>query len=199
MDMSTVKNLALLAFMCGAAYAVYRNRKKILGAFIGKRTDVQKRKSVSANKTMQDVCNAFMVYANNFQGLYEPLYKASQGTLSQERKSNVLKEWDIRMGNISLIPIGLKSWWTTIVANLDSLSDKELQKQAAQVMEMIKACGIIRDNQKKLTAKSDTSLYYQNSEGKTWSIGQELLVESPCWYVRSTPVRVIEKGYCEII
>lgn len=199
MDMNAFKNLAIVAILCGTAFVLYRNREKLLVVFSGKRMDVsKKRRTPSLSNAMQEVCKAFLGYADNFQGLYEPLYKAARGTISQERKSNVLTEWNIRMNNISQPPIGLKSWWGTIVADWATLSDHQLQERAAQILEMIKACGIVRDDRNMLTAKSDTTLYYQNSEGKTWSVGQELVVESPCWYVQSNPVRIIEKGYCEI-
>lgn len=198
--MSTLKNLALLAVVCGSAYVLYRNRKTLLQLFTNRRADVNPKKDNQIiSKAMQEVCQAFIVYADNFQGLYEPLYKASQGVISQERKYNLLTEWNIRMNNIMQIPIGLKSWWTTIVANLETLSDEELQKRATLVWEMIKSSGIIRDNRKELTAEDDTSMYYQNAEGKIWEVGQKLHIDSPCWYIQSTTVRVVEKGYCDII
>ena len=64
---------------------------------------------------------------------------------------------------------------------------------------MIKKCGIIRDDRKELIVREDTSMYYQQSNGVPLNIGKQIRVESPCWYLPTTPVRVLEKGYCEIV
>jgi len=62
-----------------------------------------------------------------------------------------------------------------------------------------KTDGIIRDDRKELIVREDTSMYYQQSNGVPLNIGKQIRVESPCWYLPTTPVRVLEKGYCEIV
>ncbi len=148
---------------------------------------------------MTEVCKAFLMYANDFQGVYEPMYQASVGAISFERMRNVLKEWNIRMGNIGQPPICLKSWWLTMVADCDTLTAKELQARCQQVIQMILASGIIRDDQTEIMAKTETGMYYQKSNNISIESGQKLRIESPCWYLPSNPVRIVEKGYCEII
>lgn len=196
--MSILKNLAFVAFICGSIYVLYLNRDSIIQTLRNKHTNMTKKRSKPLSNAMMEVCQAFIAYADYFEGLYEPLFLASQGIISRERKYNLLAEWNIRMNNISQIPIVLKSWWNTIIANLDKLSDEDLQDRAILIVKMLIACEIKRDSQKELIARNDTTMFYQNTEGKTWNVGQKLLVESPCWYIRTNPARVIEKGYCTI-
>lgn len=148
--------------------------------------------------SMKEVCRYFLMYADSFQGLYETMYQVSVGSISTERMSNALIEWDVRMSSIAHIPTPLRSWWSTIIINHDHLSNLEMQKRACNLIEMIKSSGIIRDSQNEFIAQQDTNMYYQTSDGTTWSLGQKLCIDSPCWYLPSTPVRIIEKGYCEI-
>ena len=143
-----------------------------------------------------EVRKAFLLDADNFQGIYEPLYKASQGIVSVERKRNVLREWDLRMRGVNR---PLKDWWTTVAVGLDTLTDDELKRRAQQVVAMLGQCGVVRDGRTELVAEADTSMYYQNVDGKVWSVGQRLRVESPCWYINCQPVRILEKGCCEIL
>ena len=197
MDMSTVRNVAILAFLLGSAYLAYMNRDRLLRFLISKQEKKPKRKE-KPRDAMKEVCETFLLYADNFQGLFEPMYKVSIGTISMERMRNVLKEWDIRMGGIVQAPICLRSWWATVITNIDTLSMDELQNRSKLVVEMIHACGIVRDSQTELVAKENTGLYYQHADGKQLVVGQTVRVESPCWYLPVSPVRIIEKGYCEI-
>lgn len=193
------KAFALVIILCGVAYVVYHNRLKIR-KFV---RQCLKKKSqetpVLANAAMMDVCNAFIAYASNFQGVFEPMFKASQGIISKERKYNTLAEWNIRMKNINKAPACLKGWWATVVAGKETLSDEELRVRASMVMKMLITAGIVRDDRKTLEVMADTSLYYQSYDNVSWNVGQELRIESPCWYLPCSPVRILEKGYCEII
>lgn len=198
--MSTVKNVTIGAIVLGAVfYLAYINRDRIKRFIIAEQDERPNRKESQVGDAMAELGQAFLMYADNFQGLYEPIYKASIGAISQERIRNVLMEWDIRMGNISQAPICLKSWWSTVSVGMESLAREELIDRAQRIIQMIHMCGIIRDNKKELVAVDDTNMFYQNDDGVMWSIGQKLRVESPCWYIQCTPVRVIEKGYCELI
>ena len=200
MEMSTVKNVTIGAIVLGAVfYLAYINRDRIKRFIIAEQDERPNRKESQVGDAMAELGQAFLMYADNFQGLYEPIYKASIGAISQERIRNVLMEWDIRMGNISQAPICLKSWWSTVSVGMESLAREELIDRAQRIIQMIHMCGIIRDNKKELVAVDDTNMFYQNDDGVMWSIGQKLRVESPCWYIQCTPVRVIEKGYCELI
>lgn len=199
METSTIKNILSAAVILGGACLVYVNRKKLYRLFTSHNT---KEKAIHTNDkvdTMSDVYKSFIMYADTFQGLYEPMFKASIGKISQERIKNVLTEWNIRMTSIKNIPIGLRGWWSTVIENKDMLSYNELQARSQKVIDMIKNCGIIRDNQSELVAEDDTNLYYQHADGIVFKAGQKLCVESSCWYLPSTPVRIIEKGYCEIL
>lgn len=199
MEMSTVKNVAIVALLLGTAYLAYVNRKQLLRILRPQPEKKPKRRKRETGNAMTEVCKFFLMYADNFQGLLETMYKASVGTISVERKRNVLREWDIRMKNIAQIPMGLKSWWSTVIADCETSSDKKLQGRTQQVIQMIQSCGIVRDEHTEIVAQDDTCMYYENSSGNKLVAGQKLRIESPCWYLPGTPVRIIEKGYCEII
>lgn len=198
--MSTVKNAAIVAFLLLAiVYLAYVNRKWLLNLILPKKNKEPEGKAKKTWNAMTDVSESFLLYADSFQGLFGTMYKASVDAISYERKRNVLMEWDIRMGSQTQVPIGLKSWWSTVIANIDTSSDKELQDSAQSVIEMIRLSGIVRDKQTEIVAAENTGIYYQHSEGAKWNVGQKLRIESPCWYLPSNPVRIIEKGYCEIL
>lgn len=198
MDMGTVKNVAIVALVLGTAYIAYTNRKRLLNFLSGRNEKPRKREKETSN-AMKEVCQAFLMYADNFQGLFETMYKASVGSISHERTRNILREWDIRMGNITQAPIGLTSWWATVIVDDDKLTDKELQNRAQGVVQMILSCGIVRDDRTEFMAVEDTGMYYQHIDGDKWNLGQKLCVESPSWYLPSNPVRIIEKGYCKTL
>ncbi len=198
MDMSTVKNVAIVALVLGTAYIAYANRKRLLNLLSGKNKNPRKQVK-ETNNAMTEVCQAFLMYADNFQGLFETMFKASVGGISLERTRNILQEWDIRMGNIAQAPIGLRSWWATIIAGYESLTDKELQGRAQSVVRVILSSGIVRDDKTEVVAAEDIGLYYQHVDGDIWNVSQKLSIESPCWYLPSNPVRIIEKGYCKTI
>ena len=200
MEMNVIRNVAIAVAALGGVCLLYVNRKRLAGRFapFNGRESGSRQERLNGD-SMIEVCEAFLMYADGFQGLYEPLYKASMGKISLERMKNVFAEWDIRMGRIRNIPIVLRGWWTTIVANKDVLSYEELQERLQKVVQMIEGCGIVRDKQSELIAKADTNLYYQHDEDIRFEAGQKLRVESPCWYLPSNPVRIIEKGYAEIL
>lgn len=198
--MSTFFRFVIVAILIvGIAYLVYANRKRLSGILYFHREKNPKGREKNKRDAMTEVYEAFLMYADNFQGLYEPLYKASQGSISQERMKNILIEWDLRMNNIRKAPISLKSWWATIISDSENIDVNELQTRANSIVQMILSAGIIRDGRHDLVASQETSLYYLNSMGEHWEKGQILRIESPCWYLPCTPVRIIEKGYCEII
>lgn len=197
MDMSTAKNVAIVALLLGTAYLAYVNRKQLLRILRPQQEKKPKRRETG--NAMTEVCQAFLMYADNFQGLLETMYKASVGVISEERKRNVLREWDIRMKNIAQAPIGLKSWWSTVIADCETMSDKELLERAQQIIQIIQSCGIVRDDRSEIVAEEDTGIYYQHATGNKLISGQTLRIESPCWYLPCKPVRIIEKGYCEIL
>lgn len=199
MDMSTAKNVAFAVFLLGTACLIFANRKRLRSFLQPEKKKKSQRSKKKTGNAMTEVCQTFLMYAENFQGLYEPMYRASIGAISQERMMNVLAEWDIRMNNIGQDAVCLKSWWATVITNCDRLSNLELQDRSRLVVEMIQSCGIIRDDLTEMVAKKDTGMYYHLSDGDRLLVGQQLRIESPCWYLPSCPVRVIEKGYCEII
>lgn len=199
MDMSTAKNVAIVALLLGTAYLAYVNRKQLLRILRPQQEKKPKRRERETGDAMAEVGQAFLMCADNFQGLLETMYKASVGAISEERTRNVLKEWDIRMKIIAQAPIGLKSWWSTVIVDSGSLTDIELQGRAKQVVQMILSCGIVRDEQTEIVTQEDTCLYYENSDGSKLVAGQKLSIESPCWYLPGSPVRIVEKGYCEMI
>ena len=195
--MSTAKNVVIVALLLGTAYLAYVNRKQLLRILRPQQEKKPKRRETG--NAMTEVCQAFLIYADNFQGLLETMFKASVGAISEERTRNVLREWDIRMKNIAQTPIGLKSWWSTVIIDCETLTDKELQGRARQIIQMILSCGIVRDEQTEIVAQEDTCLFYENSDGSKLVTGQKLSIESPCWYLPGNPARIIEKGYCEMI
>lgn len=203
--MNIIKTLAISVIALGGACAAYFYRDRIAELITPKGDGKPQGKRPGNNRqgrpadALEEVCKAFSPYAENFEGLYEKLYKASEGLIPSERKRNVLTEWDIRMGNIGNAPACLKQWWMTVVADKDTLSDESLQDRAKRVLEMLHGCKIIRDDRKELTATGDTTRYYQCADGETWSVGQTLRVTVPCWYLPVSPTRILEKGYCEIL
>ena len=124
------------------------------------------------NVALKAVSNEFVACADSFRGIYESLYNVANTPCSREVIFNVLSEWDIRMNNIPNIPTNLKMWWKTIAINIEALGEKQLRDKAAQILEMIDAAGIIRCNN-----PEEISLSYK------------------CWYMNTTPVRIIEKIY----
>ncbi len=199
MDMSTAKNVAIVALLLGTAYLAYVNRKQLLRILRPQQEKKPKRRERVTGNAMNEVGQVFLMYVDNFQDLLETMYKASVGAISEERTRNVLREWDIRMKNIAQAPIGLKSWWSTVIVDSETLTDKERQGRAKLVVQMILSCGIVRDEQTEMVAQEDTCMYYENSDGSKLVAGQKLQIESPCWYLPGNPVRIIEKGYCEMI
>jgi hypothetical protein len=90
----------------------------------------------------------------------------------------------------------LNSWWNVVVANLDSLDEKAIQARMGMIADLLQNGGIVRDNRSELVADDETSLYYMEVDDEVWSVGDKLKVDSPCWYLPTTPPRIIEKGYC---
>lgn len=201
MEMSTIKNIVTAAVVIGGVYLVYANRKRLQNLF-GTRKNNTVNGRVGSNDIvdpMSGVYKNFILYADIFQGLYEPMFKASVGSISQERIKNVFAEWNIRMKGINNISIELRGWWSTIIDDKITLTSNELQKRAEQVVNMIENCCILRDERSELVADNNTNLYYQHVDGIMFEQGQKLRVESPCWYMPTNPVRIIEKGYCEFL
>lgn len=201
MEMSTIKNIVTAAVVIGGVYLVYANRKRLQNLF-GTRKNNTVNGRVGGNDIvdpMSGVYKNFILYADIFQGLYEPMFKASVGSISQERIKNVFAEWNIRMKGINNISIELRGWWSTIIDDKITLASNELQKRAEQVVNMIENCCILRDERSELVADNNTNLYYQHVDGIMFEQGQKLRVESPCWYMPTNPIRIIEKGYCELL
>lgn len=200
METSTIKNIFSAVCILGGIFLVYANRRRLLNLFVlPDENEAKDKQDKGDDRAMADVCKSFIMYADIFQGLYEPMYKSSVGKIQQERMNNVLAEWDIRMNSIRNIPVGLRGWWATIIANKDTLSYNELLARSQNVIRMIEKCGIIRDKQSELIAKSDTNQYYQHVDDIMFEVGLQLRIESPCWYLPGNPVRIIERGYCEIL
>lgn len=191
--------IVIVILLSGTAYLVYVNRNHLLKILQPSHKKKLKSSDRNTGNAMIEVCQDFLMYADSFQGIFETMYKASLGVISHERLCNVLKEWDIRMGNIGQAPFCLKSWWATVITDCETLSNKELQERAQLVIQMIQLCNIIRDDQIEIVAKDDTNLYYQDSSGNQFESGQKLRIESPCWYLNGNPIRIIDKGYCEIV
>ena len=117
MEMGTIRNIISAVVVIGGAYLVYANRKQLQNLFGTRKTDMVKGRAGSNDVVdpMSGAYKNFILYADIFQGLYEPMYKASVGSISQERIKNVFAEWDIRMKGIKNIPIELRGWWSTII------------------------------------------------------------------------------------
>lgn len=196
--MDTLKKLAIATGLTAIAGVAIMRRIKSKRE-LQQEQETPKEGKKKPQNAVEELGKDFLRYADNFQGLYEPMHKASAGTFSHERMRNVLMEWDIRINNIGNIPISLKSWWSTIWTGNDEISDDELQGRAQRVIQMIFSSGIVRDNRTELVVEADTERFYQHSDDLIWTEGQKLRVESPCWYIQCTPVRIIEKGYCELI
>ena len=195
--MSVLKPFITITVIAGATYVAYVYRDRIRKFILEMKDKLsQKEPEQPAPDPIQEVCKAFLPYANRFEGLYEPLVKASLATISEERAGNVLEEWRIRFSGIGpSAPSCLKSWWVS-VAGAHGLTPQE---RAGRILDMVFSCNIVRDGKKEFTAAADTILYYQEAGGKAWKEGDRLRVESPCWYVPGEPVRILEKGFCEII
>lgn len=200
MDTDTfTKTVVTTVLLGGAAYIVYRNRGTIMRLLNMNKRFHNEDSPIGNNDAMKRVGNAFLTYADNFEGIYEALYRAASGSLSKERIFNTFAEWNIRMNNIRKAPVCLKDWWAIIANDKEALTENELRGRMEQVLDMLFLSGIKRDNRQILTVTNETMIYYQSTDGGSWSLGQELQVESPCWYIPCTPVRILEKGYCEII
>jgi hypothetical protein len=197
--MKVLKIFLILVLLSGILCYVYVNRKKLIALIRSFRDEKSQLIPPIRQITASEEGKAFIFYADNFQGLYETLYKASQGVISAERMKNVLTEWDIRMGNISQAPASLSQWWSTLIAGYDSSTGEELQSRAQLIFQMIQSSGIVRDEKKEFIAADDITMYYQTLEGALLTPGQKIRVESPCWFLPGNPVRIIEKGLCEIL
>lgn len=197
--MKVIKIFLILVLLSGILCYVYVNRKKLIALIRSFRDEKSQLIPPIRQITASEEGKAFIFYADNFQGLYETLYKASQGVISAERMKNVLTEWDIRMGNISQAPASLSQWWSTLIAGYDSSTGEELQSRAQLIFQMIQSSGIVRDEKKEFIAADDITMYYQTLEGALLTPGQKIRVESPCWFLPGNPVRIIEKGLCEIL
>jgi len=197
--MKVIKIFLILVLLSGILCYVYVNRKKLIALIRSFRDEKSQLIPPIRQITASEEGKAFIFYADNFQGLYETLYKASQGVISAERMKNVLTEWDIRMGNISQAPASLSQWWSTLIAGYDSSTGEELQSRAQLIFQMIQSSGIVRDEKKEFIAADDITMYYQTLEGSLLTPGQKIRVESPCWFLPGNPVRIIEKGLCEIL
>lgn len=173
---------------------VYVGRKRI-AAFLKHKQS----KNEIADEVDIRVGQDFLACADSFEGLYEPMYNASLSSISQERMINVLREWNIRMNNNVGVTKCLTDWWSSVYSDLTGKSKDELQVIAQKVIQMIHSAGIIRDNREQFIAGSDICLFYQHVDDKSLEAGQRIRIDSPCWYIQCTPVRIIEKGYCEII
>ena len=195
--MSVLKPFITITVIAGVTYLAYVHRDEIMKFILEMKDKMSPKKPEQpAENPIQEVCKAFLPYADRFEGLYEPLVKASLSTISEERAGNVLEEWRIRFSGIGpSAPSCLKSWWVS-VAEAEGLTPQE---RAGKILDMVFSCNIVRDGKKEFTAGADTSLYYQEIDGKAWKEGDRLRVESPCWYVPGEPVRILEKGFCEII
>lgn len=205
--------MAVVIGAAGATFMVYRFKDKIKGfikELLGaepvashpvydEKSDEPKRidsdKGVAGSKASLE----FLMYADNFSGLYETMYKVSKGRLSDERMKNVLTQWSIRMDNIPNMPSDLKKWHAEsgLIQLITSRAD--MQECAQKIMWLVDKSGIKRDSSIDFKAGADISLYYQDDDDKNLSAGMEVRVCSPCWYLSSEPVRIIEKGTCTTI
>lgn len=180
--------------VCGSVYYIYVNRERIrrkLKDLCSKHNGCD-----LSDQVEMGAFSAFLPYANDFDGLYEPLYKGAKGLRNKERMLNTFNEWSLRMRKVCIASPELYSWWNSVVADLDALDEKALQARLGVVLDMLQKVGIVRDSRSELIADKVTSLYYLEVDDETWSTGEKLVVDSPCWYLPTTPPRIIEKGYC---
>ena len=198
--MSTIKNILSATVLLGGACLVYANKDKLFRRFISHKPEEDKSSQEKGGTgVLKEVCQSFIMYSDVFQGLYEPMFKASLGRLSFERMRNVLTEWDIRVKSIGNAPVSLCEWWATVVADIDVLPNKEMQARAVMTMQMIDNCGIVRDNKTDFVADDETCRYYQHVDGLIFkrdkNSGLNLLVGS-CQLNRFASLKkVIVKSY----
>ena len=147
---------------------------------------------------MQKAIDAFLPFANNFDGVYEPLFRGAHGRLRRERMLNTINQWKIRMQKPVGTSTDLNAWWKTVVENVDCLHDEALQQRMKDILEFIEQAGIVRDNHDVFIATEDTTIFYQCADEQQILSGASLQVESPCWYLHTTPPRIVEKGFCNI-
>lgn len=180
--------------VCAGAYYIYSRREQLKKKIINAR---QKRgKHTSIKEAEAEVIKAYLPHANSFDGLYEPLYKGAKGLRNKERMLNTLNEWSIRMRSVARESPELRSWWDAVVSDVNNLDVETIQTRMNVVLALLKKGGVIRDSRSELVADEDTSLYYTEADDEIWSVGDKLKVDSPCWYLLTTPPRIIEKGYC---
>jgi len=192
--MVTIIKLLGAIVICGSAYYLYVNRRQIKKKLKGLRS--KEHYIIALRHADDQVFNAFLPYANDFAGLYEPLFKGAKGLRNKERMLNTINEWSLRIQKVCRTSPELNSWWNVVVANLDSLDEKAIQARMGMIADLLQNGGIVRDNRSELVADDETSLYYMEVDDEVWSVGDKLKVDSPCWYLPTTPPRIIEKGYC---
>jgi len=192
--MVTIIKLLGAIVICGSAYYLYVNRRQIKKKLKGLRS--KEHYIIALRHADDQVFNAFLPYANDFDGLYEPLFKGAKGLRNKERMLNTINEWSLRIQKVCCTSPELNSWWNVVVANLDSLDEKAIQARMGMIADLLQNGGIVRDNRSELVADDETSLYYMEVDDEVWSVGDKLKVDSPCWYLPTTPPRIIEKGYC---
>ena len=192
--MVTIIKLLGTIVICGSAYYLYANRrqlKKKLKSLCSKKHDI-----IALSHADVQVFNAFLPYANDFDGLYEHLFKGAKGLRNKERMLNTINEWSLRIKKVCRTSPELNGWWDVVVANLETLDEKAIQARMGMITDMLQNGGIVRDKRSELIADEETSLYYMEVDDEVWSVGDKLKVDSPCWYLPTTPPRIIEKGYC---
>lgn len=193
-----IDDIFIFVAIIGIVFLAFVYRKRYMAMRSTRAHDKEKENDVNAI-AIADVCSEFILFADIFRGIYEPMYKASKGMISHERIKNTFLEWNIRIESINKRYERLRCWLTAITEGIENLSMEELQGRALQIMDMIGQCGIRRDNRTELICDEDTGMYYDTHNESIMKCGKRLRVESPSWYINSTPVRIIEKGYCETI
>ena len=192
--MLTIIKLLGAIVVCGSAYYLYVNRKHLKKKLKGLCSE--EHQFVSLCHADEQVFNAFLPYANEFDGLYEPLFKGAKGLRNKERMLNTINEWSLRIKKVCRTSPELNSWWDSIVAHIDTLDEKAIQARMGMITDFLQNVGIVRDSRSELIADEETSLYYMEVDDEVWSVGDKLYIDSPCWYLPTTPPRIIEKGYC---
>lgn len=213
---NTLKPIVLIAAVigvAGAAVVIYKLKDRIKGMIkefrdskpvtttpvYDVRSDEPKQTDSDGDLADSKASPEFLMYADNFSGLYEKMCKVSEGILSDERMKNILTQWRIRMDNIPNMPSDLKKWRAESGLTQLFSSRAAMQECAQKIMRLVDKSGIKRDSRIDFKSGEDISLYYQDDDDKDLSAGMKVRVCSPCWYLPSEPVRIIEKGICTTI
>lgn len=185
--MKILRNLISLAAGVSVGALAYRFRKELSQTcriILGK---IKQDKSVECDNPPFDT---FSVYAERFSGMYEPLYKAANSA-DEKKLLKLIEQWGVRVASQSSSE--LSSWWNLSVEH----NGFSLLQKAEAILSMIEKNGIIRDSRKLFKVTTNDFQLYRNIDNEELSLESKVNVITPCWYINSNPIYVVEQGYVE--